>query len=95
MNNDNETPKKILASQVEVLGANGEVVKPSEEDPSQKPQWNGFGQVRVIKGGPWMLLFIPVLIPILIVGFFLMMVLALFFGKSMLKIAKGQLRPRG
>ena len=94
MNEDK--PKKIAASQVEVLGANGEVVKPSESSQTkQSATFGSFGQVHVMKGSHWMLLLIPVMIPFLIIGFFLLMILALFFGRGMFKIMKGQIRPRG
>ena len=95
MNND-EIPKKISSAQVEVLGADGEVVKPAREGFSpQKDEPRAFGQIQVMKLGPWALVFLPVLIPILILGFFLLLLLAMVFGKGMFKIIKGQIRPRG
>ncbi len=94
--NENEAPKKISADQVEVIGANGEVVKPGESKKTRDDPFQGrFGNIRVIQGSPWLLLLLPIVIPIAIVFFFIIMIFALLFGKSLFKIFRGPtLRPR-
>ncbi len=89
----NEAPKKISADHVEVLAADGHTIQEAK-DHSSSP--NGFfsgngAQVRVIRGGPAMLLLAPILIPLLIIGFFLLAIFALFFGRTLFKTAFGRM----
>ncbi len=76
--------KKIAPDQVEVVDANGAHVAGKEE-----PRVNSFGGVHVVKMGPLGglagLLFLPILIPVAIIGFFLLTIFALFFGKAFFK----------
>jgi uncharacterized membrane protein len=69
--------RKIDPSEVEVLDRSGESLS-HKEMPS-----GGFfrGGVRVIQGGPWMLLLVPILIPLVLVGLFLLLVPLLIFGR--------------
>ena len=67
--------KKIDASQVEVLDRGGESLTPKKE-----PGAGAFG-VRVIQAGPVGLLLLPLLIPVLILGFFLLMIPMFLFGR--------------
>ena len=98
-----EQPKKISPDQVEVLSAQGEVVKEASDrsatagtnSPFGQTFGRGFGQMKVIQGGPWLLLLLPVLIPVVLIGLFILMVCALIFGRGMFKMVKGQIRPRG
>lgn len=93
-----DTPKKISPDQVEIIGANGEVVKPAHDTHTTEGAFQGtFGGMRVMKVGPWALLLLPVLIPIMIIGFFIIMLLAMVFGKTMFKVLKNPIirNPRG
>ncbi len=69
--------RKIDPSEVEILDRSGESLS-KKESPS-----GGFfhGGVRVIQGGPWMLLLVPILIPLVLVGFFLLLVPLMIFGR--------------
>ncbi len=87
--------KKITVDQVEVLDAKGQVIKESDhtlDRDSGNPRM--MGNFRVIKGGPLALLLLPLAIPILLVGFFVLMIVALFFGRSIFKIVSGPLQRR-
>ncbi len=84
--NENEAPKKISADQVEVIGTHGEVVKEATHSERAPKSPFGFGQVKVIQGGPWMLLLLPVLIPVALFALFFVLVFALIFGRGFLKV---------
>ena len=90
-----EEPRKVNPASVEVIGTHGEVVQESKEGKkANQYQQTPFGQMRVIQGSPWMLLLIPVVLPIIIFALFFISVLALFFGKGVFKIAtKGIRKP--
>ncbi len=76
--------KRISPDQVEVVDANGTHVAGKEEAPA-----NPFGGVHVVKmgslGGLGTLLLLPILIPVAIIGFFLLALLAILFGKTFFK----------
>jgi hypothetical protein len=79
--------KKIAADQVEVLGANGEHIAGKEQaNPFGFQQAGGF---KVVKMGPLGglvgLVMLPILIPVAIIGFFGLMLLAMVFGKTIFK----------
>ncbi len=80
--------KKIAADQVEVLGANGEHLagKEQHQNPFGFQQAGGF---KVVKMGPMGgligLVMLPILIPVAIIGFFVLMLLAMVFGKAIFK----------
>ena len=87
---ENESaPKKIAASKVEVIDQAGHTIQQAKESDGAPRGFSGpfGGQIRVIQGGPWMLLVLPLLIPFVIIGFFILMVLTLFFGRSMFKMS--------
>ena len=92
---DQSGPKKISPAQVEVIGKQGEVLKEAEH---AKPgfgssfQFSGMHQFKSVPIGPWMLLLIPVLIPVFIASFFLIAILALFFGRGLLKVVSRNVR---
>jgi hypothetical protein len=86
-----ETPRKVDASHIEVIGKTGEVIRESEDSKAANP-FSGFSGIRVIQGGPAMLLLLPILIPVMIVGFFVLMVFALVFGRGVFKVATRTLR---
>jgi hypothetical protein len=87
-----EEPRKVNPEAVEVIGAHGEVVKEAKEHPHAQTERSPFGQVRVFQGGPWLLLLIPVVLPLLLVALFFMSILALFFGRSVFQIASKGMR---
>ena len=91
---DQEVPKKISADQIEVIGTHGEVVKEATDTHASSANAAnfGFGQMKVIKGGPWLLLLLPVVIPIAIFVFFLFAILALFFGPRLFKVVSRNVR---
>lgn len=89
---ESEKPKKISADQIEVIGTHGEVVKEAADSGQPKPANFGFGQMKVIQGGPWLLLLLPVVIPILIFGILIMAILALFFGRGLFKVVSRNVR---
>lgn len=70
--------KKLDPSEIEVLDRNGESLTPKQDEVRQ----GAFG-IRVIRTGPWVLLFLPVLIPLLIAGFFLLLLPLFLFGRRM------------
>jgi hypothetical protein len=93
-------PKKISLDQVEVIDQQGRVVKESDHSADARSpfsgqfkgtQFNGtpFGGMRVMKASPWMLLALPIVLPLLIFGVILLLFFALFFGKTVFKILKG------
>lgn len=87
--------KKISADQVEVLDQSGRVVKDSDHTLDEKgARAQGFGNIRVIQGGPAFLLLAPLLIPLFIVGMILLMVFALFFGRSVFKVVTSRFPKR-
>ena len=71
--------RKVSADQVEILDQNGSHL-------SGKQETSGF---KVVKMGPIGsiagLLLLPIIIPIAIIGFFFLLILALFFGKTVFK----------
>lgn len=87
-----EQPKKISPDQVEIIGAHGEVVKEAKASDARPGAAFAFGQMKVIKGSPWMLLLLPVLIPVLIFAFFFIAVFALIFGRGLFKVASRNVR---
>ena len=88
-----ESPRKVDASEIEILGTRGETIRESEAH-SGSPRGFTYGNVKIFKGGPALLLFLPLLIPIAILAFFLMTVAALFFGKSVMKVMTTAIRRR-
>ena len=88
-----EEIRRVNPATIEVIGPHGEVVKEAKESKrAERFQDTPFGKVRVIQGSPWMLLLIPVVLPLLIFALFFISVLALFFGKSVFKIASKGIR---
>jgi hypothetical protein len=90
-----EEIRKVNPAQVEVIGTHGEVVQEAKESKrAERFQETPFGRVKVMQASPWMLLLIPIVLPLFIFALFFISVLALFFGKSVFKIAgKGIRRP--
>jgi len=82
-----DEPRKVNPDAVEIIGAQGEVVQEAKEKAAPI-----FGNVKVIQGGPWMLLLIPILIPVALVVFFMVAILALLFGRSVFKMAARGMR---
>jgi hypothetical protein len=80
-----EQPKKISAAQVEVIDAQGQVIQEAKESNTRS---QGRAQMKVFKGGPAMLLLLPILIPLAFVGFFLLMIFALIFGRKAFRVIK-------
>ena len=88
-----DQPRKVSPAEIEILDSTGEIVR--ERSKNAKAAGSGtFGGVRVIQGGPAILLLLPVLIPILIVGFFIMAFMALFFGRGIMRVFSTGLRRR-
>ena len=88
---DSEQPKKISADQVEVIDAQGHVLQESKESESRANPFQGAfgsGQIKVFRGGPAMLLLLPIMIPLVLIGFFILMVFALIFGRRAFRIIK-------
>jgi hypothetical protein len=86
---EQETPKKISAEQIEVIDAHGHVIQESKEQAEMKNPFGGaFGGVKVFRGGPAVLLLLPLLIPIAIIGMFLVTIFALIFGRSVFKVIR-------
>jgi hypothetical protein len=78
--------KKIAPDQVEVLDANGAHVAGKEQASPFGFQNGGF---KVVKMGPLGaltgLVMLPIIIPVAIIGFFLLMLFAMVFGKTFFK----------
>lgn len=78
--------KKISSDQVEVLDSNGAHLAGKETASASPFSAGGF---KVVKMGPVGtvagLLILPILIPLAIIGFFLMMIFAMLFGKTFVK----------
>jgi hypothetical protein len=78
--------KKIAPDQIEVIDANGVHIAGKENEATNPFMGSGF---KVIKMGPGTglagLLLLPILIPIAIIGFFLLAIFALIFGKAFFK----------
>ncbi len=78
-----EAPKKIAPEQVEILGA-GTHAKHVDQGPRNEG-------IKIIQSGPMGLFAIPlaiVLLPVLLIGLFFLMFLAVFFGRSVFKVIK-------
>ncbi len=90
---ESAAPRKISASEIEILGAGGETIRESVRNPVG-PDATAFGNIRVFKGGPALLLLLPLLIPVAILVFFMMAIAALFFGKSVMKVMTAGFRRR-
>ncbi len=71
--------KKIDASQIEVLDRTGESLTP-KSGPEGFRSWGG---VRVIQGGPLTWLILPLLLPLILALFFLVLVPLMIFGRKM------------
>ena len=87
MKNDLETPRKVSVEQVEVLSPDGAHLSgaPSKE---QASPFQGFGGIRVFRGGPAMLLLLPLVIPFLILGLLFMTLIATLTGKAVVRTFK-------
>ncbi len=77
--------KKIAPDQIEVIDATGAHVAGKVEQPT-----NPFmGGMKVVKMGPMgglaALVMLPILIPVAIIGFFLLAIFAIIFGKAFFK----------
>jgi hypothetical protein len=88
-----DQPRKVSSAEIEILDSSGEVLKERSRGAEDLRSGN-FGGVKIIRGGPAFLLLLPVLIPILILGFFIMTVVALFFGRSVMRVFSTGLRRR-
>jgi hypothetical protein len=86
-------PRKVNPAEVEILDSSGEVLK-GRNHQAKDSRSGGFGGIRVIQGGPALLLLLPILIPILIFGFLIMAVMALFFGQRVMRVFSTGLRRR-
>jgi len=79
--------KRIAPDQIEVIDSNGTHIAGKAE--SQGPFFGGSGGMRVVKMGPVSaiagLIMLPILIPIAIIGFFLLAIFAIIFGKAFFK----------
>jgi hypothetical protein len=83
-----EEIRKVNPATIEVIGTHGEVVQEAKKTKrAERFQQTPFGQVKVMQASPWMLLLVPIVLPILIFALFFISILALFFGKSVFKIA--------
>ena len=88
-----EEIRKVSPAQVEVIGTHGEVVQEAKQSKrAERYQETPFGKVKVMQASPWMLLLVPVVLPIIIFALFFISILALFFGKSVFKIATKGIR---
>jgi hypothetical protein len=78
--------KKIAPDQVEVLGADGAHIAGKEQPNPFAFQNGGF---KVVKMGPLGglagLVMLPILIPVAIIGFFVLLLFAMIFGKTVFK----------
>ena len=84
---ENNRVKKISLEQVEVIDKAGHVIK--ESDHSLEQENSGprvMGNIHVMKAGPLGFLILPLLIPVFLIGFILLLVFALFFGKTVFKV---------
>lgn len=88
--NESEKPKKISADQIEVIDAQGQVIQESKDSEAAKGPFNGaFGSnIKVFKGGPLMLLLIPIMIPVVFIGIFFLLIFALLFGRRAFRVIK-------
>jgi hypothetical protein len=82
--NWNETPRKVDASEVEILDSRGKTIGNEERRSG----------IKVFKAGPALLLFLPLLIPIFILVFFLAGMGALLFGKTAFRVFSTGIRRR-
>jgi hypothetical protein len=89
-------PKKISIDQVEVIDQKGRVVKESDHSQEDRSPFNGatfggtnFGGMKVMKASPWMLLALPIVLPLLFFGLIILLVFAVLFGKTVFKVWKG------
>ena len=88
-----DEPRKVNPATIEVIGTHGEVVQEAKESKrAERFQQTPFGQVKVMQASPWMLLLVPIVLPLLIFALFFISILALFFGKSVFKIASKGIR---
>ena len=71
--------KKIDASQIEVLDRTGESLTPK----SGAEGFRSWGGVRVIQGGPLLWLIVPLLLPLILGLFLLVLVPMMIFGRKM------------
>ena len=82
---ESEQPRKISPDQVEIISPNGESTQHPDAKGQGSPFGGSFGQVKVFRGGPATLLLLPILIPVFLVGFVLLLIAALLFGKTIFK----------
>ncbi len=90
MMTDREQPRKVDPSHVEVLGASG-------ESPFTRMNGSGFsraGGIRVIRGGPALLVLLPILIPIALILLGVLAFAAIFFGRSIVRGFTARIRHR-
>ncbi len=91
--------KRIAPDQIEVIDANGTHIA-GKDDSNEDPFKAAFGHggVHVVKmgsfGGIGTLLMLPILIPVAIIGFFLLAILALLFGKAFFKAGMSKILRR-
>lgn len=78
--------KRIAPDQIEVIDAHGTHIAGKEESPKNPFMGSGF---KVVKMGPVGalagLLMLPIIIPIAIIGFILLAIFAMLFGKAFFK----------
>lgn len=79
--NDEIKPRKVSADEIEVVGVT----------PPRKSFRSG---ITVMKTGPMALLFLPLILPIALIAFFMMAFFALFFGRGVFKVVSSGLRWR-
>ena len=79
-----DEPRKINPDAIEVVGVGGS----SSQIKVGPKMGRKMSQIKVISGGgPWLLLILPLFLPVLLFALFFLAVLALFFGKSVFSIA--------
>jgi hypothetical protein len=93
-----ESARKVDPSTVEVLGSSGEVLKERARETVRPDSGEGFQKgfrgIRMIQGGPALLLLLPLFIPLALISMMVMGFVALFFGRSVVRVVSTGLRRR-
>jgi hypothetical protein len=81
-----EAPRKVSPAEIEVIDSTGQAVSGPSAKARGADSTISFGGMRVIRGGPALLLLLPLLLPLVLLAFLALAVPALLFGRSVFRV---------
>jgi hypothetical protein len=78
----------VSPAEIEVLDSTGRTVSGSPANAGGADPVIPSGGMRIIRGGPALLLLLPLLLPLVLLAFFALMIPALLFGRPVFRVLR-------